>query len=136
MRSALVRIAVVAGATLIAAVAFGASNYDKEATDMVLQRAARQVKDHCGQAKDEDGKAIGPWGKTKVSVTLGHNGRSKEPSVPPPFDGKPTGRCAAQAFSNLQFPPWSGPDVPIEWDVELVQPTPEEPVDPPKKKNK
>jgi hypothetical protein len=96
--------------------------YDKDATEVILKRAARQVKEHCGQAKDDDGKATGPWGKLSVTVTLGHNGHSKAVSIPAPFDGKPTGKCVIQAFDNLTFPPWGGSDAQVEWDVELVKP--------------
>ncbi|MEO6419227.1 MAG: hypothetical protein ABIP39_07465 [Polyangiaceae bacterium] len=98
--------------------------YDKENTDIVLKRAARQVKENCGSAKDEDGKAPGPWGKTSAAVVLGHNGHSKGVTVGPPYDGTPGGRCILQAFSNLTFPPWSGPDTTVNWDLELVQPKP------------
>ena len=96
-------------------------SYDKEHTEIVLKRAARQVKEHCGEAKDENGKASGPWGKFNVSVNLGHNGRSKGATVPAPYDGKPTGRCAVQAFSALTFPPWSGADTTLDWEIEIVQ---------------
>jgi hypothetical protein len=96
--------------------------YDKEATEVVLKRAARQVKANCGHAKDDAGKATGPWGKVNVSVQLGHNGRGKGASVPAPFEGKPTGKCAVQAFSNLTFPPWSGDDTTVEWEVEIPEP--------------
>jgi len=96
--------------------------YDREATESVLRRAARQAKENCGSAKDEDGKAKGPWGKTTVSVALGHNGHSRGVTIGPPYDGKPTGRCVLQAFANLTFPPWSGPDTQVTWEVELVQP--------------
>ncbi|AKU98530.1 hypothetical protein AKJ09_05194 [Labilithrix luteola] len=96
--------------------------YDKEATDVVLKRAARQVKENCGHAKDENGKANGPWGKATLQVQLGHNGHSKGVTVPPPYQGKATGNCVEKAFSNLTFPPWSGSDAQIDWEVELVQP--------------
>jgi hypothetical protein len=96
-------------------------SYDKEQTEIVLRRAARQVKEHCGEAKDENGKAPGPWGKTNISVNLGHNGRSKGATIQAPYDGKPTGRCAVQAFSALTFPPWSGADTTIDWEIEIVQ---------------
>jgi hypothetical protein len=96
--------------------------YDKEGTEVVLKRAARQVKANCGHAKDDNGKASGPWGKTNVSIQLGHNGRGKGATVPAPFDGKPTGKCAVQAFANLTFPPWSGDDTTVEWEVEIVEP--------------
>src|SRR3954447_22640399 len=33
--------------------------YDKEATEIVVKRAARQVKENCGAAKDDNGKATG-----------------------------------------------------------------------------
>lgn len=102
--------------------AWAGDTYDKEHTDIVLARAARTVKDNCGQAKDADGKAVGPWGKTKVSVVLGHTGHSVGATIPAPFDGKPTGRCAVQAFASLTFPPWSGPDTTVDVDVEIVKP--------------
>ncbi len=96
--------------------------YDKDATEVVLKRAARQVKDNCGAAKDENGKAVGPWGKATVQVQLGHNGHSKGVTVPAPYQGKPTGNCVEKAFTNLQFPPWGGSDTEIPWEVEIVQP--------------
>src|SRR5262249_2716443 len=72
--------------------------YDKEEVDIKLKNAAERVKKNCGSATDNDGKASGPWGKTKVSVTLGRNGHTQNITVPPPFDGKPTGNCAIKAF--------------------------------------
>jgi hypothetical protein len=96
--------------------------YDKEETEVVLNRASRQVKANCGQAKDEDGNAKGPWGKTSITINLGHTGHTRGVTIPPPFDGKPTGKCAVQAFSNLTFPPWGGADMSVEWPVEIDQP--------------
>ncbi len=96
--------------------------YDKEATEVVLKRSARQVKENCGAAKDEDGKANGPWGKLQVQIALGHNGHSKGVTVPEPYAGKPVGRCIEKAFANLTFPPWAGADATVPMDVELVQP--------------
>ncbi|MFO0666207.1 MAG: hypothetical protein U0174_19795 [Polyangiaceae bacterium] len=98
------------------------NTYDKEQTDVVLARAARQVKQNCGATKDENGVATGPWGKVTVKVTLGHNGHSRGTTVPAPYDGKPVGRCIAQAFSNLTIPPWAGDDTDVDWEVELVKP--------------
>ena len=97
--------------------------YDKEATEIALKRAAIQVKKNCGQAKNSDGKAVGPWGTTQVQVTLGHNGHTKGATVSPPFEGTPGGKCVLQAFASLSFSPWDGPDTTIPWDVELVQPS-------------
>ena len=101
--------------------------YDKEATEVVLKRAANQVKGNCGAARDDDGKQTGPWGKTKISLTLGRNGRMKGVTLPPNYENKPAGRCITNAFSGLIFPPWSGQDATIEWEVELVQPPAEKP---------
>ncbi len=94
--------------------------YDKEATEIVVKRAARQVKENCGAAKDDTGKAVGPWGKATLQIQLGHNGHSKGLTVPPPFQGKPTGNCIEKAFTNLTFPPWAGADTEISWEVELL----------------
>lgn len=96
--------------------------YDKEATEVVLKRAARQVKENCGAAKGDDGKASGPWGKTSVQVQLGSNGRSKGVTVPAPYQGKPTGNCVEKAFANLTYPPWGGSDTQVDWEIELVNP--------------
>jgi hypothetical protein len=96
--------------------------YDKEATDVPLKRAARQVKDNCGQAKDDTGKATGPWGKVTIQLMLGHNGHSKEVTVPPPYADKAVGRCIEKAFTNLTFPPWAGADTQVTQEVELVEP--------------
>ena len=96
--------------------------YDKEATEIVVKRAARQVKENCGAAKDDNGKAVGPWGKATLQIQLGHNGHSKGLTVPAPFQGKPAGNCVEKAFTNLTFPPWGGSDTEISWEVELVQP--------------
>jgi hypothetical protein len=97
--------------------------YDKEATEVVLKRAARQVKDNCGQTKGDDGKATGPWGKVTIQVMLGPNGHSKGVTVPAPYQGKPVGNCIEKAFTNLTFPPWAGSDTPVDWEVELVDPS-------------
>jgi hypothetical protein len=96
--------------------------YDKEATETVIKRAARQVKDNCGAAKDDNGKATGPWGKATIMLQLGHNGHSKGINVPEPYKGKPVGNCVEKAFTNLTFPPWQGGDTEVSWEVELVEP--------------
>lgn len=97
-------------------------HYDKESTEIVLKRAARQVKDNCGAAKDESGKATGPWGKVTIQIALGRNGHSKGVTVPAPFDGKASGKCIVQAFSNLQYPPWAGVDETVDWEVDVAKP--------------
>lgn len=97
--------------------------YDKDNVDMKLQGAATRVKNNCGGATDADGKAVGPWGQTKVTITLGRNGRVHDVTIPAPYDGQPTGRCAVLAFKGLIFPPYAAPaDVTLDWDVELVKP--------------
>jgi hypothetical protein len=97
--------------------------YDKDAVEVQLKRAARQIKGNCGAATDENGQATGPWGTTKASVTLGRNGRVKDVTVPSPYDGKPAGLCAVNAFKKIQFPPYAGSsDVVLDWDIEIVQP--------------
>src|SRR5687768_9907249 len=45
--------------------------YDREAVEMQLKRQATQVRGNCGHMKDANGKMSGPFGATKVSVTLG-----------------------------------------------------------------
>jgi hypothetical protein len=94
--------------------------YDKEGTEVVLKRAARQVKENCGAARDEAGNASGPFGKATLQIILGRNGHSKGLTMPPPFQGKPTGNCVEKAFTNLTFPPWGGPDTEVSWDIEIV----------------
>ncbi len=96
--------------------------YDKEHTDIVLNRAIRQVKANCGLATDDTGKPAGPWGKVTISVMLGRNGHSKGATVPAPYDGTPPGRCIVHAFSSLTFPPWGGADTPVDVELELPKP--------------
>ncbi len=122
MRSTLKYLLAALAVSTVASTALAGDTYDKEATDVILARAARQVHDNCGHAKDEDGKKAGPWGKTSVSITLGHNGHTRSVTIPEPFDGKPSGKCAIKAFSNLTFPPWSGPDTTVDWAIEIPQP--------------
>jgi hypothetical protein len=99
--------------------------YDKDAVEIELKRAARQVKANCGSATDDDGKAGGPWGDTKASVVLGRNGHIRQVTVPSPYDGKPVGLCVVHAFQRITFPPYAGSsDVVLEWDVQIVQPKP------------
>jgi hypothetical protein len=103
----------------------GATPYDKEAVNVELRRAARQVKANCGSATDGEGKAGGPWGATKASVVLGRNGHVKQVTVPAPFDGKPVGDCVVHAFQRIQFPPYAGSsDVSVDWDIEVTHPRP------------
>src|SRR5580693_2627379 len=71
----------------------GGASYDKDAVEIELKRAGRQVKANGGSATDDDGAATGPWGKTTASVTLGSNGHVKQVSVPAPYDGKAVGVC-------------------------------------------
>jgi len=97
--------------------------YQKDAVEVELKRAARQVKANCGSATDDNGTASGPWGKTTASVTLGRNGHIKDVSLPAPYDGQPDGTCAINAFKKIQFPPYaSSSDVVVQWDVEFVKP--------------
>ncbi len=101
----------------------GSTPYDKDAVNIELKRAARQVKANCGAATDDEGKAGGPWGSTKVSLVLGRNGHVKQVTIPSPYDGKPVGLCVVHAFQRIQFPPYAGSsDVVLDWDVEIVQP--------------
>lgn len=97
--------------------------YQKDAVEVELKRAARQVKANCGSATDENGTAAGPWGKTTASVTLGRNGHIKDVTLPSPYGGTPDGDCAINAFKKIQFPPYaSSSDVVVQWDVEFVKP--------------
>jgi hypothetical protein len=103
--------------------AAGGASYDKDAVEIELKRATRQVKANCGSATDEDGAATGPWGKTTASVTLGRNGHVKQVAVPAPYDGKAVGVCIVHAFQKIQFPPYSGSvDVVVDREVELTKP--------------
>lgn len=96
--------------------------YDKESVDISLNRATRQVKDNCGAVKDDQGKIVGPWGKTTVTVQLGHNGHSKGATLKSPFEGSGVGRCINNAFNNLIYPPFAGADTTLDWEVEVSHP--------------
>jgi len=99
------------------------ASYDKEAVEVQLKRAERQIKANCGSATDEEGKATGPWGATTATVTLGRNGRVLQSSVPAPYDGKPVGTCVVHAYQKIVFPPYPGSaDATVTRDVEITQP--------------
>jgi hypothetical protein len=101
----------------------GGPPYDKDAVEIELKRATRQVKANCGSATDDDGAATGPWGTTTASVTLGRNGHVKQVTVPAPYDGKAVGVCIVHAFQKIQFPPYGGSvDVAVDREVELKKP--------------
>jgi hypothetical protein len=101
----------------------GKAAYDKEAVEVQLKRAARQVKANCGSATDDEGQATGPWGATKATVTLGRNGHVRQVSVPAPYEGKPVGVCVVHAFEKIQFPPYAGSsDAAVDWDIDIVKP--------------
>jgi hypothetical protein len=100
----------------------GGASYDRKTLEVGLKRAARQVKANCGAATDDNGNASGPWGKTSVTVKLGHNGHSKGGTVPAPYSGKAVGRCVEQAFTNLIYAPFPGQDTDVDWPIEVVKP--------------
>jgi hypothetical protein len=101
----------------------GAATYDKDAVEIELKRAVRQVKANCGSATDDDGAATGPWGKTAATVTLGRNGHIKQVTLPAQYDGKPAGLCVIHALQKIQFPPYGGGvDVVVDREIELVKP--------------
>lgn len=98
-------------------------SYDKDAVDAQLKRAAKQVKDNCGAASDEDGNKTGPWGSTTATIVLGRNGHVQEVTVPAPYAGKPVGDCVVNSFKKIQFPPYAGStDVSVPWDIQIVEP--------------
>jgi hypothetical protein len=101
----------------------GTPAYDKDAVEIELKRAVRQVKANCGSATDDDGASTGPWGKTTASVTLGRNGHVKQVTLPAQYDGKPAGLCVTHAFQKIQFPPYGGSvDVVVDREIELIKP--------------
>jgi hypothetical protein len=101
----------------------GAASYDKDAVDAQLKRAAKQIKDNCGSASDEDGNKGGPWGSTTATVVLGRNGHVHEVTVPSPYSGKPVGDCVVNSFKKIQFPPYGGStDATVSWDIQIVEP--------------
>ena len=98
-------------------------SYDKDAVDAQLKRAAKQVKENCGSASDEDGNKTGPWGSTTATVVLGRNGHVQEVTLPAPYSGKPVGDCVVNSFKKIQFPPYAGStDVSVPWDVQITEP--------------
>jgi hypothetical protein len=97
--------------------------YDKEEIESKMRRSAKQIKANCGSATDDEGKATGPWGTLKATITLGRNGHVKDVSVPDPYNGKPVGTCVSRQLMKLIYPPYAGStDASIEWDFELVKP--------------
>ncbi len=101
----------------------GKTPYDKDAVEIELKRAARQVKSNCGSATDDNGAATGPWGKLTANITLGRNGHIKQVTVPSDYDGKPVGLCIVHAFQKILFPPYaSSSDATLDYPLEIVKP--------------
>jgi len=101
----------------------GGGSYDKDAVDAQLKRAAKQVKNNCGSASDEEGAQSGPWGATTATLVLGRNGHVADVAIPAPYSGKPVGDCVVNSFKKIQFPPYAGSsDASVTWDVEIVKP--------------
>jgi hypothetical protein len=105
----------------------GASNgakvpYDKQMVDQKLARAAAQANANCGRVVGDDGKPHGPWGKTTVTVTIDNNGRSRDATVPAPFDGTPVGACVTNAFNGFQYPPFAAADQKVDVEVDIKKP--------------
>ncbi len=97
--------------------------YDKDEIESKMRRSAKQIKANCGSATDDEGKATGPWGTLKATITLGRNGHVKDVSVPDPYNGKPVGTCVSRQLMKLVYPPYAGSaDASIEWEFELVKP--------------
>jgi hypothetical protein len=97
--------------------------YDKDEIETKMRRSAKQIKANCGSATDEEGKATGPWGTLKATITLGRNGHVKDVSIPDPYNGKPVGTCVSRQLMKLIYSPFAGStDASIEWDFELVKP--------------
>jgi hypothetical protein len=97
--------------------------YDKDEIEAKMKRSAKQIKANCGAATDDEGKATGPWGSLKATITLGRNGHVKDVSIPDPYNGKPVGTCVSRQLMKLVYPPYAGSsDSTIEWDFELVKP--------------
>lgn len=101
----------------------GGGSYDKDAVEAQMRRAAKQVKDNCGSASDEEGNKTGPWGSTSATIVLGRNGHVLDVKVPSPYSGKPVGDCVVNSFKRIQFPPYAGSsDASVSWDVQILDP--------------
>lgn len=101
----------------------GNGSYDKDAVEAQLKRAAKQIKNNCGSASDDDGNRNGPWGSTSATIVLGRNGHIHEVTVPSPYAGTPVGDCVVNSFKKLVYPPYAGStDATISWDVEITKP--------------
>ena len=96
--------------------------YDKEATEVVIKRAARQVKENCGARRATTARRPARGARPRSRSSSEKNGHSKGVTVPAPYQGKPVGNCVEKAFTNLTFPPWGGSDTEVSWEVELVNP--------------
>ena len=101
----------------------GGKGYDKDEITAKMKRSAKQIKNNCGAATDDEGKATGPWGTVHVSVVLGRNGHVKDVSIPDPYKDKPVGTCISRQLMKIIFAPYvASDDSTIEEDFEVTKP--------------
>ncbi len=100
------------------------SRLDEEYTASQLMRAAASSRTQCGAATNDAGQRKGPWGKAKVTLKIGRNGRPLDVDIAAPHAGTPTGNCVTHTFEALVFLPYPGDhDEPREVEVTIDEPT-------------
>ena len=107
------------------AAAGGKTPYDKDAVDVQLKRAARQIKAQLRRGdRRRTAQATGPWGTTKASVMLGRNGHVKQVTDPRPVRRQAGRRLRDRTRSrrsSSRRTPRPATSV-LDWDIEIVKP--------------
>ncbi len=90
------------------------NKFDEEQAKIVLARAANNAHT-CIDVVDRSQ----PHGDASIVVTFSGKGKSTTATIAPPFEGTPIGQCATRAFVNIIIPPFEGPDVDMNYQVNL-----------------
>ena len=90
------------------------NKFDDEQAKIVLTRAAAAAHT-CVDVVSQDQ----PHGDGTVVVTFSGTGKSTKAVINSPFDGTPIGQCVTRAFVNIVVSPFEGPDVDMNFAVNL-----------------
>jgi hypothetical protein len=92
--------------------------FDERQSELELKRAARSAETCPGSLTADQQKAVQP-GTAKVTLLFGNNGRVKQATLAPPYEGTPVGNCVLRAMGNVIVPAFDGPEHTVHWDIEI-----------------
>ncbi len=89
--------------------------FDAQQAELQLKQASRSA-ETCPSVVTEPG----PTGVAKVTLVFGNDGHVKEGTIAPPFADTALGKCVLRALNAVIVPPFVGPEVTKDWEVNLA----------------